>query len=67
MRDLTKKQKYLINGWLETINYNTKTHNPADEMPDDLYNELEMINNTEILYYNINNYVNDRIMDRMKV
>ena len=65
MRNLTKKQKNLLDKWL-------KENSPLpglavcdavqDYLPNDLWEELQRINDTEILYQNVNRYINDNCM-----
>ena len=51
MRDLTKKQKKLLNLHKHIKNIN--------ELPYDVWEELQAINDTEILYNNTDHYLRD--------
>lgn len=63
MRALTKKQKQLLDKWFETIK---DKHGLAvrdvvkDLLPADLWEQLEAINDTEVLYQVVNNYINEK-------
>jgi len=65
MRQLTKKQKNLLDKWLQE---NSPLPGLAvcdvvrDYLPNELWEELQKINDTEILYQNVNNYINDNCM-----
>ena len=65
MRQLTKKQKNLLDKWLQE---NSPLPGLAvcdavqDYLPNELWQELERINDTEILYQNVNRYINDNCM-----
>ena len=63
MRNLNKKQKKLLDMWWETIK-----NEPGlavrdvvkDLLPIDLFNKLENINDHEMIYQNINYYINSK-------
>lgn len=63
MRTLTKKQKKLLDIWYEQ---NKNEHGLAvrdvvsDLLPTELWAELEAINDTEILYQDVNRYIHDK-------
>ena len=59
MRDLTKKQKRLLEEFLDE---NPEVNSVDDLIQTDyeLYGELERINDTEILYQNVNRFIEDR-------
>jgi hypothetical protein len=52
MRQLTKKQKKILD------NYTNARR--LEELPTGVYEQLEKINDTEILWSEINRYLNDR-------
>ena len=66
MRDLTGKQKQLIKKWVNhgrykaewETSYNYKI-NDADDLTDKQWDILVEINDTEILYQNVNNFIQD--------
>jgi len=60
MRDLTKKQKKLLNQWGVKF-YKESGGNwlTTENMPLAWYEQLEKINNTEVLYQNVNSYLWD--------
>tara|TARA_R100000750_G_C2313639_1_gene83502 strand:- start:264 stop:512 length:249 start_codon:yes stop_codon:yes gene_type:complete len=65
MRQLTKKQKNILDKWMKE---NCPLAGLAlcdvveDYLPNDLWEELQRINNTEILWQEVNRYVNDNCM-----
>ena len=52
MRNLTSKQKKILDKY--------KHINSMEELPYDVYEKLEKINNTEILYQNVDMYLRDK-------
>lgn len=65
MRQLTARQKKLLDGWF--ISYAKEGHELRTY--EDLYNldwkTLERINDTEILWSEVNRYLSDKIMEKM--
>ena len=65
MRRLTVKQKKLLKNWYEKNRKNIHTGvlffdvSKCDCFPDDLWEELVMINDTEILASQVNRYISD--------
>lgn len=59
MRDLTKKQKRLIGEWMTENQEIWK----AEDLTDTQWQTLEDINNTEVLYQNVNSFIRDSRMD----
>jgi hypothetical protein len=72
MRKLTSKQKKLIKEYVESqinpkgtfereisVFKEGKHHLDADDLPSELYAEIEAINETEIHYQNVEHYMND--------
>jgi hypothetical protein len=62
MRQLTSKQKKLIDKWFAT-RQNDLPYGGIKDLPDDLWAELEEINDTEILYQNVDRYILDKIFE----
>jgi hypothetical protein len=65
MRQLNKKQKNLIDKWLKEC-YNNRQHAicySSDQMPIELQQELERINNHETIWSNIDRYINDQTLE----
>ena len=62
MRQLTSKQKRLLDAWAIKHPEHVNTFFSIDNCPDiyDLYEKLEEINNTEILWSNVNRYISDK-------
>jgi hypothetical protein len=58
MRQLTSKQKKL----LDKVIAENKEINDWDELPIEIIEELERINNTEILWSETNRYISDKRM-----
>lgn len=75
MRQLTKSQKNIIEG---TLKYHEPTAdekslfskmNPirtADDLPDEVWDELVKINDTEILWQNVNSFIQDWRMAQIR-
>jgi hypothetical protein len=62
MRQLNKKQKKLIKEWLDKVD--TGNYIGIEDMPIELYEQLEKINDHETIYQNIERYINDLIMEK---
>ena len=63
MRILNKRQKKIIDIWFDE---NWKgDYIDVDNIPLDIYNEIEEINDHETIYQNINRYINDKIMEKL--
>lgn len=68
MRTLTKHQKKLLNNWFEENKEKLLDRGgilffdvgECDLFSGELYQRLQQINDTEILYQNINRYISDR-------
>ena len=68
MRTLNKKQKKLLDNWFETVK-----NEPGlgvrdivkDLLPYDLWEKLQIMNDHETIYQNINRYINDKVMSKM--
>jgi hypothetical protein len=64
MRTLNKKQKKLLTEWAEsqsdlTLNFK------AENLPTELYENLEKINDHETIYQNIERFIHDIVSERM--
>ena len=67
MRELTKQQKKVLNdimrGNEDLVNPNgMKADNPirsAEDLPDEIWDKLEELNNTEVLYQNVNAFIDE--------
>ena len=65
MRDLTKKQKTLLTKWFKEskkgMPYETPeyTLNSVDDLTAEQWEILEEINDTEVLYQNVNCFIDD--------
>jgi len=66
MRSLTSSQKKLLLDWIKTQNNLTYNFH-ADNLPYELYSKLEEINDTEILWQEINRFVNDNLDKQNKI
>ncbi len=65
MRALTAKQKKLLDVWYVEKDIQNEpgiaVRDVVQELlPDDLWEELQAINDTEVLYQNVNNYINEK-------
>ncbi|MBU0958147.1 MAG: hypothetical protein KKF56_05050 [Nanoarchaeota archaeon] len=62
MRKLTASQKAIIRRWIKMHKGNV-SYPPVDQMIDDgTYDKLESINDTEILYQEVNRFAMDEDM-----
>jgi hypothetical protein len=62
MRTLNKKQKNLIDKWIKD-NYNgAGSLYSSDQMPIELQQELERINDHETIWHNIDRYIGDEVL-----
>ena len=72
MRDLTAKQKKILNNFIQSqLNKEGSWEREislfkggrhfldADDLPSEIYAEIEAINDTEILYQNVDRYLGD--------
>ena len=59
MRALTQKQKVLLKDYFNKNKENIYGFEHVDNMPEELWDRLVEINDTEILYQNCNSYIND--------
>jgi len=65
MRRLTVKQKKLLDKWYEQNNIKDEPgiavcNVVQDLLPDELWDELQEVNNTEVLYQEVNCYITDK-------
>ena len=51
MRELTKKQKNILDKYIDCPN--------IEKLPNEIYEQLQKINDTEILWQNVNRYLWD--------
>lgn len=56
MRQLTSKQKKLLE---KTLHHNQGLINNWMDLPEEIWNELEEINNTEILTQEVDRFIHD--------
>ena len=66
MRDLTKKQKRLLEEFLNE-NKDVSTVGELIETDVEFYEQLEKIHDTEILYQNINNFIHEKRMAEIDI
>ena len=60
MRELTVKQKRLLLTWAnENPDLMQKYTDLVNKMPHELWEKIEAINDTEILYQNVNSYLDE--------
>jgi len=71
MRNLTVKQKNILDkfilsqirvnkNWYSSPFLNNCLSLNIDDLPSEIYHQLEQINNSEILYQNVDCYLNDK-------
>jgi len=65
MRVLNKKQKKMIDEWLKEVWDEGDTVHSINDMPVELQNELEKVNDHETIWQNIDRYINDKSLDHM--
>jgi len=65
MRTLNKKQKKIIDEWFNKNWTGAGSICSTDDMPFMLLNKLEDINDTEILYQEIDRYITDKALEKM--
>jgi hypothetical protein len=63
MRQLNKKQKKIIREWFNKVDIGN--YISIEDMPIELYEELEGINDHETIYQNIERYINDLVMEKL--
>ena len=63
MRVLNKKQKKMIDRWFDENWTGAGSIGSSRDMPIELLDELETINDHETIWQNIDRYVNDLAMD----
>jgi len=61
MRQLSKRQKNMINKWFKDNWTGPDSIGSLDDMPIELMDKLEKINNHETIWDNVNRYLNDKI------
>jgi len=59
MRVLNKKQKNIITKWFNENWQGAGSINSSDDMPIELLDELERINDHETIWQNIDRFIND--------
>ena len=65
MRTLNKKQKKLIDKWFDNNWTGAGSLGSVDDMPLELMEELERINDHETIWDNVTRYINDKALDRI--
>lgn len=61
MRELTKSQKAILDKWFSKNKEVVERHWDIVRQPEfDILEKLEAINNSEVLYVQINQYLNDK-------
>ena len=66
MRKLTVKQKKILDKWIEEVSPSpglALCDVVEQYLPTKIWKELQRINDTEILYQEVNRYVNDKSME----
>jgi hypothetical protein len=65
MRELTSKQKKLLAKWQDEGIVNNQEVRKWEDLTIEQAEELEKINDTEILYQNVNSYLHDRCWEKL--
>jgi len=65
MRVLNKKQKKMIDKWFDENWTGAGSIGSAEDLPLDLYEELERINDHETIHQNLTRYINDKACEKM--
>lgn len=63
MRQLTRRQKGILDCWFDSAKDNIGIGFVAEQLPDDIWNRLVQINDTEILAQEIERYIRDKAME----
>ena len=63
MRQLNARQKKILKQWAESFDYSYG--NPIDNLPSEVWEKVEAINDHETIYQNINRYLNDLLTEKM--
>jgi len=66
MRDLTAKQKAILKEWFENNYHGGYKFDLADKIDAETYQKIENLNPTEVLYQNINHYLEDLVDKSIK-
>ena len=65
MRQLNRQQKKLIDKWFDENWTGAGSIGGIDDLPIELWEELERINDHETIYQNIDNYISDKAMNAL--
>jgi len=65
MRVLNKKQKKMIDKWFDENWTGAGSLCSSDDMPLDLLDKLEKINDHETIYHNIDRYIGDKACEKV--
>ena len=65
MRNLNKRQKNLIDKWFEENWTGAGSLYTVDQMPTELQDELEAMNDHEIIWQNADRYINDKSVKKV--
>lgn len=68
MRVLNKRQKKLLDSWFETIKNEpglAVSDVVKDLLPNDLWEKLQTMGDHEMIYQNINRYINDKTTEKL--
>ena len=65
MRVLNKKQKKIIDTWLEKVLNDGANPCSVDDMPIELQEQIRVVNDHETIWQNIDRYINDKVLEKM--
>jgi hypothetical protein len=66
MRRLTVKQKKYLDELIESYDIEHKVISHVDDLTEDEWNHLEELNDTEILYQEVNRYLSDKVFEGLR-
>jgi hypothetical protein len=67
MRTLNNKQKKMIDAWFTANWQGAGSINSCDDMPMELLERIEQVNDHETIYQNIDRYINDLAVKNVHV
>jgi len=67
MRTLNKRQKKILDNWFNKNWTGAGSIGTVEDLPIEIFEELERINDHETLYTNVNCYISDKAMTMVHV
>lgn len=63
MRELTAKQKKMLDGYIVKYNFAGSPLHSVYDLTSEHYEELQAVNDTEVLWQNVNRYITDKAFE----